>query len=92
MFTFENRLDKYWANQPMKYDFYSDYITGRDKRIVYEEKEQNTLQGVEPIWLEKGLFWLETNKMAEKTSNFHTGIKCILCYCGCFIEMCALIP
>ena len=21
MFTFENRLDKYWANQPMKYNF-----------------------------------------------------------------------
>jgi hypothetical protein len=31
-------------------------------------------QGVEPIWLEKGLFWLETNKMAEKKpSSFHTG-------------------
>jgi hypothetical protein len=43
MFTFENRLDKYWANQPMKYDFNSDYITGRDKSIVYEEEEQNTL-------------------------------------------------
>ena len=42
MFTFENRLDKYWANQPMKYDFNSDYITGRDKSIVYEEEEQNT--------------------------------------------------
>ena len=49
------------------------------------------IQGVETIWLEKGLFWLETNKMAEKTSNIHTG-KCILCYCRCFIEMCALIP
>ena len=43
MFTFENRLDKYWANQPMKYDFNSDYITGRDKGIVYEEEEQNIL-------------------------------------------------
>ena len=49
------------------------------------------IQGVEPIWLEKGLFWLETNRMAKKTLNFHTG-KCILCYCRCFIEMCALIP
>jgi hypothetical protein len=29
----------------MKYDFNSDYITGRDKNIVYEEEEQeqNTL-------------------------------------------------
>ena len=36
-----------------------------------------SLQGVEPIWLEKGLFWWETNKMAEKN---------ILCYCRCFIE------
>ena len=43
MFTFENRLDKYWANQPMKYDFNIDYITGRDKNIVYEEEEQNIL-------------------------------------------------
>ena len=43
MFTSENRLDKlYWANQPLKYDFNSDYITGRDKSIVYEE-EQNIL-------------------------------------------------
>ena len=43
LFTFENRLDKYWANQPMKYDFNSDYITERDKGIVYEEEEQNIL-------------------------------------------------
>jgi hypothetical protein len=48
MFTFENRLDKYWANQPMKYDFNSDYITGRDKSIVYEEEEQNTLATSQP--------------------------------------------
>jgi hypothetical protein len=27
-------------------------------------------QGVEPVWLEKGLFWLETNKMAEKNVKF----------------------
>jgi hypothetical protein len=28
------------------------------------------IQGVEPIWLEKELFWLETNKMAEKNVKF----------------------
>ena len=39
MFTFENRLDKYWANQPMKYDFNSDYITGRDKGMFMKKKK-----------------------------------------------------
>jgi hypothetical protein len=48
MFTFENKLDKYSVNQPMKYDFNSDYITGRDKSIVYEEEEQNTLATSQP--------------------------------------------
>ena len=50
MFTFENRLDTYWANQPMKYDFNSDYITGRDKGIVYEEEEQNILATMQPAF------------------------------------------
>jgi hypothetical protein len=40
MFTFENRLDKYWANQPMKYDFNSDYITGRDKGMFMKKKSR----------------------------------------------------
>ena len=29
-----------------------------------------SIQGVEPIWLEKGLFWLKTNKMVEKNVKF----------------------
>jgi hypothetical protein len=37
------------------------------------------------------LFGWRPTRWREKTSNFHTG-KCILCYCRCFIEMCALIP
>jgi hypothetical protein len=36
------------------------------------------MQGVEPIWLEKGLFWLETNKMAGKKVKFPNiiSVKC----------------
>jgi hypothetical protein len=30
----------------------------------------NTIQVVEPIWLEKVLFWFETNKMQEKNVKF----------------------
>ena len=48
-------------------------------------------QGVEPIWLEKGLFWLETNKLAEKTRQIFipvsafsaivgVSLKCVLKY------------
>ena len=46
-------------------------------------------QGVEPIWLEKGLFWLETTKMAKKKRQISTlvsafsaivgvSLKCVL--------------
>ena len=41
-------------------------------------------------WRRGYLGWRPT-RWRKKTSNFHTG-KCILCYCRCFIEMCALIP
>jgi hypothetical protein len=37
-------------------------------RLIYID------QGVEPIWLEKGLFWLETNKMAEKKRQISTPV------------------
>ena len=39
--TFKNRLDKYWANQPMKYDFEAEYefITrSESSKIQYEEQ------------------------------------------------------
>ena len=36
-------------------------------------------------------FGWKPTRWRKKTSNFHT-CKCILCYCRCFIEMCALIP
>ena len=39
------------------------YTKNTGERSVYK-------QGVEPIWLEKGLFWLETNKMAENPVKF----------------------
>ena len=41
-------------------------------------------------WRRSYIGWRPT-RWRKKTSNFHTG-KCILCYCRCFIEMCALIP
>jgi len=42
-------------------------------------------------WRRGYLGWRPTRWREKKTSNFHTG-RCILCYCRCFIEMCALIP
>ena len=42
--TFKNRLDKYWANQPMKYDFEAEYefITrSESSKIQYEEEQVN---------------------------------------------------
>ena len=39
----------------------------------------------------RGYFGWRPTRWRKKTSNFHTG-KCILCYCRCFIEICALIP
>ena len=43
--TFKNRLDKYWANQPMKYDFEAEYefITRSESSKIQYEEEQNIL-------------------------------------------------
>jgi hypothetical protein len=38
----------------------------------------------------RGYIGWRPTRWRKKTSNLHTG-KCILCYCRCFIEMCALI-
>ena len=36
LYTFENRLDKFWANQPMKYNFEAEYVfkTGNESRTI----------------------------------------------------------
>ena len=43
--TFKNRLDKYWVNQPMKYDFEAEYefITRSELSKIQYEEEQNIL-------------------------------------------------
>ena len=45
LITFKNRLDKYWANQPMKYDFDAEYefITRSESSNIQYEEEQNIL-------------------------------------------------
>ena len=39
-------------------------VKGQGPTKVITVRDTSPYQGVEPIWLEKGLFWLETNKMA----------------------------
>ena len=45
--TFKNRLDRFWANQPMLYNYEEDYITntGREMRMIVNEieLERNTV-------------------------------------------------
>ena len=43
--TFKNRLDKYWANQPIKYDLESEFefITRSESSKIENEEEQNIL-------------------------------------------------
>ncbi|KAK3090279.1 hypothetical protein FSP39_010600 [Pinctada imbricata] len=45
LYSFENRLDKFWANQPMKYDFEAEYVfkIGREPRTESTETEQNKM-------------------------------------------------
>lgn len=43
--TFEHRLDKFWASQPVKYDFEADFVfkTGNESRQTVTEEEQNIM-------------------------------------------------
>ena len=45
--TFKNRMDRFWANQPMLYNYEEDYITntGREMRMIVNEieLERNTV-------------------------------------------------
>jgi hypothetical protein len=48
----------------------AQFIIQRRSYLDWLEVEYSPDQEVEPIWLEKGLFWLETNKMAKKNVKF----------------------
>ena len=37
--AFKNRLDKYWENQPLKYNFEEPYLIGTDLKVYLSEDD-----------------------------------------------------
>ncbi|KAK3088186.1 hypothetical protein FSP39_015873 [Pinctada imbricata] len=44
LYSFENRLDKFWANQPMKYDFEAEYVLRSEGSHAQKVQKQSRIK------------------------------------------------